>query len=164
MAENWKPENWDALVRGEDCPVCELVSLELDKAEDEHGIAIDDLSFSRLFLQKNQYVQGYCVLMCHRHVIEPCELTDDERAMYFDDLALVGRALQKAFEADKLNYNILGNLVPHLHTHLLPRYFTDDAPNRPIDPGLKGHEVFLSSAGYEERIELIRAQLRFDSK
>ena len=89
MAESWKAENWDALIRGEDCPVCELI--RLDEAEDEHGIAIADLSFSRLFLAKNQYVRGYCVLMCHRHVIEPHELTAEERAKYFDDLALVGR-------------------------------------------------------------------------
>ena len=162
MAENWKAENWSALIRGENCPVCELI--RLDQAEDEHGITIADLSFSRLLLAKNQYVQGYCVLMCHRHVIEPYELTADERAKYFNDLALVGRGLQKAFKADKLNYNILGNIIPHLHTHLLPRYFTDEAPHRPIDPGLKGHEVFLSTADYEERIKLIRAHLRSELK
>ena len=160
MADSWKADDWDALVRGNDCPVCDLIRLDLDTAEDDHSIAIADLSFSRLFLQKNQYVQGYCVLMCHRHVVEPHELASDERTMYFDDLALIGRVLQRAFGADKLNYNILGNIIPHLHTHLLPRYFTDDAPHRPIDPGLKGHEVILPKAGYQDRIELIRAQLK----
>ena len=157
MAETWKSENWDALIRGENCPVCNLLSS--DKSEDDHGIAIVDLSFSRLFLAKNQYVQGYCVLMCHRHVIELYELTADERMKDFSDLALVGRGLEKAFKADKLNYNILGNLIPHLHTHILPRYFTDDAPNRPIDPGMKGREVYLSPEGYEERIKLIQSQI-----
>ena len=58
-----------------------------------------------------------------------------------------------------MNYNILGNVIPHLHTHILPRYFTDNAPNRPIDPGLKGHEVYLSAEGYEERIKLIRSHI-----
>ena len=157
MTENWKSENWDALIRGEDCPVCELI--QSDRAEDDHGIMVMDLSFSRLFLQKNQFVQGYCVLMCHWHVIEPAELSEAERAKYFNDVALVGRGLQQVFKADKLNYNILGNIVPHLHTHLLPRYFTDEAPNRPIDPGLRGHEVFLSASGYDERIQLIRDHL-----
>ncbi len=163
MADTWNTENWDVLVNGDACPVCELVRVDLSEAEDENGIAIADLSFSRLFLQKNQFVQGYCVLMCHRHVIEPYELTAEERARYFDDVARAGQGLQKVFNADKLNYNILGNLVPHLHTHLLPRYFTDAAPNRPIDPGLKGHEVFLSKSGYEERAGLIRAQLGTDT-
>jgi len=162
MAEDWKTENWDALVSGENCPVCRLI--QLDNTEDEHGIVIGDLSFSRLFLQKNQYVQGYCVLICHRHVIEPYELKADERAKYFNDTALVGRALQKAFKADKLNYNILGNIIPHLHTHLLSRYFTDEAPHRPIDPGLKGHEVFLSTTDYKKRIKLIRAHIGSELK
>ena len=160
MSNSWKSENWDELIKGKNCPVCELIGL--NKSEDDHGILIADLSFSRLFLAKNQYVQGYCVLMCHRHVIEPYELTATERAHYFNDLALVGKALEKAFGADKLNYNILGNLVPHLHTHILPRYFTDDAPNRPIDPGIKGREVYLSLEGYQERIMLIRSHLEID--
>ena len=160
MPKNWKSENWDALIRGENCPVCHLI--ESDALEEDHGIFIADLSFSRLFLSKNQYVQGYCVLMCHRHVIEPYELTVDERTMYFNDLALVGQSLKTAFKADKLNYNILGNVIPHLHTHILPRYFIDDAPNRPIDPGRKGHEVYLSPAGYEERIKLIQAHIGVD--
>lgn len=155
MAENWKSKNWDDLISGESCPVCDLI--KLSKPEDDHLIAIADLTFSRLFLGKNQFVKGYCVLICHRHVIEPYELTTAERTNYFNDLATVGSALQKAFNADKMNYNILGNVVPHLHTHILPRYFTDSAPNRPIDPALKGHEVFLSAEEYVQRIELIRS-------
>jgi diadenosine tetraphosphate (Ap4A) HIT family hydrolase len=154
VTASWKSTNWDALISGGRCPVCELITTA--NPEDDHGIAIADLPFSRLFLAKNQYVPGYCVLMCRKHVIEPHELTADERAMYFDDLALVGKGLQAAFKADKMNYNILGNVIPHLHVHILPRYFTDSAPNRPIDPGVKGHEVYLSVSEYAERIKLIR--------
>jgi diadenosine tetraphosphate (Ap4A) HIT family hydrolase len=157
MVENWKADNWDALISGEGCPLCDLI--RSGRPEDEYGIAIADLTFSRLFLANNQYVRGYCVLMCHRHVIEPYELTAEERRMYFDDLARAGVGLQRAFQADKMNYNILGNVVPHLHTHILPRYFTDPAPNRPIDPGLKGHEVYLSAEEYAKRIRLIRASI-----
>src|SRR5215216_6100473 len=109
MAESWKASTWDALIRGEDCPVCDLI--DTGKPENEHGIAVADLRFSRLFLAKNQYVPGYCMLMCRKHVIEPYELTADERTLFFDDLAAVGKALQAAFKADKMNYNILGNVV-----------------------------------------------------
>jgi diadenosine tetraphosphate (Ap4A) HIT family hydrolase len=58
-----------------------------------------------------------------------------------------------------MNYNILGNVIPHMHVHIVPRYFTDSAPNRPIDPALKGHEVYLSAADYAERIKLIRKHI-----
>jgi diadenosine tetraphosphate (Ap4A) HIT family hydrolase len=154
VAENWKAKDWDTLIRGERCPVCDLI--QTAKPEDQHGIAVADLRLSRLFLARNQYVPGYCVMMCHKHVIEPYELTTDERTMFFDDLAVAGRGLQAAFQADKMNYNILGNVVPHLHVHIVPRYFTDSAPHRPIDPGLKGQEVYLSAAEYAERIKSIQ--------
>jgi diadenosine tetraphosphate (Ap4A) HIT family hydrolase len=153
MTGNWKSKDWGSLISGDLCPVCDLLRSEAH--EDEHLIHICDLSFSQLYLAKNQFVKGYCVLICLRHVIEPYELSRQERATYFDDVALAASVLQKVFTADKMNYNILGNVFPHLHTHILPRYFTDSAPNRPIDPALKGREIFLTASEYKERINLI---------
>jgi diadenosine tetraphosphate (Ap4A) HIT family hydrolase len=158
MPENWKSKNWDALISGELCPVCDLI--RSDAHEDEHLLQIFDLTLSQLYLAKNQFVKGYCVLICRRHVIEPYELSRQERAAYFDDVALAAEVLQKVFTAHKMNYNILGNVSPHLHTHILPRYFTDSAPNRPIDPALKGHEMFLTASEYKERINLIADQIQ----
>jgi diadenosine tetraphosphate (Ap4A) HIT family hydrolase len=40
----------------------------------------------------------------------------------------VGRAIEAAFSPVKLNYNVLGNSVPHLHTHIVPRYADDPRP------------------------------------
>lgn len=151
MTENWKPQNWNTLISGTNCPVCDQI--RLNENEDKHLIKICDLKFSCLYLAKNQFVKGYCVLICHRHVIEPYELSKKERATYFDDLARTAHALQTAFKADKMNYNLLGNIIPHLHTHILPRYFTDSAPNRPIDPTYE--KIFLTSSAYKKRIELI---------
>ena len=61
----WMPrERWDALVRGEDCPLCATV--RSTGATDEHGYTIADLQLSRLRLASNQFVPGYCVLICTR--------------------------------------------------------------------------------------------------
>ncbi len=70
-----------------------------------------------------------------------------------------GKSLQAIFQADKMNYNILGNVIPHLHVHIVPRYFTDSAPHRPIDPTPKGQEVYLAATAYAERIARIRRQI-----
>jgi diadenosine tetraphosphate (Ap4A) HIT family hydrolase len=37
------------------------------------------------------------------------------------------------FDPVKLNYLTLGNTVPHLHTHVVPRYRDDPAPGGPIE-------------------------------
>jgi diadenosine tetraphosphate (Ap4A) HIT family hydrolase len=157
MAQSWKPDDWERLITGEHCPVCDLIATV--QQQDNHLRPIADMRFSRLFLAKNQYVPGYCVLICHRHVIEPYELAAEERALFFDDMSIAGQAVRAAFTADKMNYNILGNVVPHLHVHIIPRYFTDSAPNRPIDPTPQGNEVYLTAADYVERIALIQQHL-----
>jgi diadenosine tetraphosphate (Ap4A) HIT family hydrolase len=157
MAQSWKPDGWETLITGERCPVCDLIATA--QQQDKHLRPIADMRFSRLFLAKNQYVPGYCVLICHRHVIEPHELTAEERTLFFDDVSVAGQALQAAFTADKMNYNILGNVVPHLHVHIIPRYFTDNAPHRPIDPTPQGYEVYLTAADYVDRIALIQQHL-----
>jgi diadenosine tetraphosphate (Ap4A) HIT family hydrolase len=43
----------------------------------------------------------------------------------------VARAVDKAFSPRKMNYELLGNTVAHLHWHLFPRYEGDPNPNRP---------------------------------
>lgn len=72
-----------------------------------------------------QYYAGYCVLVARRHVTELYEFPDAERHAYLDELTLLARAIAAAFEPRKLNYELLGNQVPHLHGHLFPRRADD---------------------------------------
>lgn len=149
-------EKWDALVRGEGCPVCAEVSS--DAPSNEEGFFVADLDFSRLRLAANQFVAGYCVLLCRKHVQEPYDLSKEERGMYFEDIACAGQALDRVFKPLKMNFNILGNAVPHLHAHILPRYHGDPAPHRPIDPDAQ--RVLLKPDEYAQRVDLIRSALR----
>ncbi|MCU1676123.1 MAG: Histidine triad protein, partial [Frankiales bacterium] len=67
-----------------------------------------------------------------RHVVEPTQLADEEAAIYGREVLAVGRALEDVFAPVKLNYNLLGNSVPHLHTHIIPRYADDPRPGWPF--------------------------------
>jgi diadenosine tetraphosphate (Ap4A) HIT family hydrolase len=67
-----------------------------------------------------------------RHVVEPTELSDAEAAAYGREVLRVARALEAAFAPIKLNYDVLGNSVPHLHTHIVPRYADDPRPGWPF--------------------------------
>lgn len=153
----WMPlEHWRALVRGNGCPLCaDLATHEPASAE---GYTVADLDHSRLRLAANQWVTGYCVLICNTHVREPFELRADERAQFFGDLMLAARALDQVFTPIKLNYQILGNLVPHLHCHLVPRYHGDPAPGTPID--VNAQDLRLAPQEYTTRVERLRAALR----
>lgn len=156
MADKWMPrEQWEALVRGDDCPLC--AEVKSTQPFNEYGYTVTDLSFSRLRLCTNQYIKGYCVLICIKHVREPYELPQDEQDMFFDDMMRAGMALEYVYKSDKMNFQILGNAVPHLHAHIEPRYLTDPAPHRPIHSGEK--TVLLTPEEYQAQIKQIRAAL-----
>jgi predicted kinase/diadenosine tetraphosphate (Ap4A) HIT family hydrolase len=156
-APAWMPRGrWDALVRGEDCPVCTEVASE--GADNREGYFVTDLRVSRLRLSREQHVPGWCVLLSRRHVREPHELSEAERIAFFDDMVRVGDALERVYGALKINYQILGNAVPHLHAHVHPRFYGDPYPGRPVS-GPPRHAVYLSASTYRQQIQRIRAAL-----
>jgi len=77
-------------------------------------------------VQRNQHLPGWCVLLLHRHVREPHELPEAERIAFFEDMVRVGRALEQVYAAIKINYSILGNIVPHVHAHTAARTMRED--------------------------------------
>ncbi|MGH3254047.1 MAG: HIT family protein, partial [Streptosporangiaceae bacterium] len=56
----------------------------------------------------------------------------EQSCRYWREVLAVGRAVQEHFDPVKMNYMTLGNTVPHLHTHVVPRYRDDPAPGGPI--------------------------------
>jgi len=101
--------------------------------ETEHGVRIFAGQVSDAYLQKAGIQRGYSfVIWRGRHVAEPTELSEDEASAYWLELLRVGRALEAHFEPVKLNYDLLGNSLPHLHTHVVPRYADDPRPGWPF--------------------------------
>lgn len=127
MPGGW-PADWADLISGAGCPMC--VSPRPD--EDEYGVLIHATGHTRAQLQRAPVQRGYAlVIWTGRHVVEPYELDADEAAAYWHDVLAVARALAGHYRPLKMNYETLGNSVPHLHTHLVPRYVEDPAPGRP---------------------------------
>ena len=122
----WRdPERWAKWVRGEDCPICRSVA--------EPG-AVAELEVCRLMMAEDGPVRGYAWLPFRRHVVELHELSEDEGAAFMRDVRRASRAIALATGAVKLNYEVHGNTVPHLHLHIFPRYVGDPFEGRPIDP------------------------------
>jgi len=121
---------WERLCRGEDCPLCEAVARTHD--QDEHGVTLVRTTSALVRLSRNQRARGYCVVVAGRHAVEPFELPLAEARSFFEDVMATARALQKSCAPIKVNYEMLGNAVPHLHCHVVPRYADDGAPGRPL--------------------------------
>jgi diadenosine tetraphosphate (Ap4A) HIT family hydrolase len=79
-----------------------------------------------------QYFRGYTFFAARRCVREVYDLPSDERAAHLFEMTEVARALDRVFQPRKMNYEALGNGVPHLHWHLIPRYESDPHPRGPV--------------------------------
>ena len=129
MTDGGWPQDWDERKQGKDCPIC----VDGRPEEFEFGIRILSTEETDAYLQKQGWTRGYSVVIWRgRHVAEPMELAEDEAAAYWRDLLRVGRAIDTYFRPMKINLEIHGNTIPHLHTHVLPRYRDDPAPGGPI--------------------------------
>jgi diadenosine tetraphosphate (Ap4A) HIT family hydrolase len=85
------------------------------------------------YLQRTGVQRGYTIVIWRgRHVAEPTELSPEEAGAYGSEVLAVGRALERHLGPVKLNYELLGNSLPHLHTHVLPRYADDPRPGWPF--------------------------------
>jgi diadenosine tetraphosphate (Ap4A) HIT family hydrolase len=86
---------------------------------------------------------------------------------YFQEMVLLATAIERAFQPRKLNYELLGNQVPHLHWHLFPRSETDPDRLKPVwlaidraerDAELRSH-LAVGPSRRAETIERLRAEL-----
>ena len=119
---------------------------------------IAELGTSVAYLADDQFFPGWCVLVLKRHATELWQLAPAERATLMDEVTRVAQALAAAFDAVKMNYELLGNQVAHIHWHLIPRRADDPAPRAPAWT-VEHAPRRLSAAETAERIARIRTQL-----
>ncbi len=81
---------------------------------------------------------GYVCVVSKTHVTEPFDLSPNQQAAFWLDVCRVARAVRDALAATKINYEIHGNTVSHLHLHVFPRYEGDPFSGRPIDGSSSG--------------------------
>ena len=94
---------------------------------------VGTLTVSSLYLSKNQAYRGQCTLMFDpRHVARLDQLSRPEWLSFATDLHVAQQAIMRAVKPDHLNVELLGNVLPHLHWHLIPRYVGDPKWGAPI--------------------------------
>jgi diadenosine tetraphosphate (Ap4A) HIT family hydrolase len=97
--EEIKPEEGQLIWRGDDC---------------------------RVILVNDPDLPGFCRVIWNRHVAEMTDLSYGEREHLMSLVFAVEKAVRQVMQPDKINIAALGNMVPHIHWHVIPRY-KDDA-------------------------------------
>lgn len=80
----------------------------------------------RVVLVGDVQYPGFCRVIWNDHVREMTDLPAPDRALMMQAVWQVETAVREAMQPDKINVASLGNMVPHLHWHVIPRY-ADDA-------------------------------------
>ena len=122
-----------------DCPLC---------AASGEDILWQD-AFLRVILVGDPDYPGFCRVILNAHVKEMTDLVPLDRQRMMITVLKVEAALRAVLNPDKINLASLGNLVPHLHWHVIPR-FTDDkhfpdavwaVPRNPAAPARAGADL-----------------------
>src|SRR5690242_16069369 len=79
----------------------------------------------RVVLIDDPHYPGYCRVIWNAHVKEMSDLSADERALLMNVVWQIESVIRKVMNPEKINLASLGNMTPHLHWHVIPR-FTDD--------------------------------------
>lgn len=124
------PSDWSERRGGRGCAMCGN-----DGAEDIRvAVLVGRGKYVDAYAKRSR-VRGYVMAIWNgRHVAEPTELDRFEVAGYWAEVTEVGRIVEDVFAPQKVNYETLGNALPHLHTHVIPRHRDDPAPGGPM-PG-----------------------------
>ncbi len=102
---------------------CVLCKDELKPVEGQLIWRGDDC---RVILVNDPVLPGFCRVIWNHHVAEMTDLSYGERDHLMTLVFAVEEAVRHVMHPDKVNIASLGNMVPHIHWHVIPR-FKDDA-------------------------------------
>jgi diadenosine tetraphosphate (Ap4A) HIT family hydrolase len=127
------------------CEICERIARFTPstglRTRPDNPYVIAELDTGFAVLSDNQYYPGYTIFLAKQCVPELHDLPADVRSRFLQEMAQVAEAVFRAFTPLKLNYELLGNSVTHLHWHIFPRYAGDPNPRWPV----WNNEAFLQT-------------------
>lgn len=133
------------------CPMCQ-------RWDHDSDLRIIEMKHSYTVLNRDQFFPGYTLLFTKEHVTELFYLDRLVLSELMEEVSRVAQALFNTFSPDKINYELLGNMVPHIHWHILPRFASETLWPRPI--WAEAHaELILAPDEYQQRVTAIRRGL-----
>ena len=100
------------------CPYCQQGEFLA-----KFGYLAFETETSEVIVFKDQSHPGRAIVAYKKdHVAEIQDLSDEERNAFMKDVSDVAKAIQKAYNPDRINYGAYGDTLGHLHFHIVPKY------------------------------------------
>ncbi|THF64771.1 HIT family protein [Pseudothauera nasutitermitis] len=132
------------------CPLCRRTD-ELLLWEDAH---------CRVIRVEDEHYPGFCRVIWNTHVAEMSDLPSVQRQHLLDVVVATEQALRATLHPDKINLASLGNMVPHLHWHVIPRHAGDRHFPDPVWAAPRRDGIPLAAPGDEALSAALRDALR----
>lgn len=102
------------------CLICDRIEMIKNG---ENPYFVKELKTGYVVIGDNQHFYGYTLFLYKNHgnITELFHLQSAEKMKFLEEMSIVAEAASKAFEAEKMNYELLGMGDAHLHWHLYPR-------------------------------------------
>ncbi len=104
-----------------ECELCQPGPPALIESPDWRIIRVNDLDYP-----------GFCRVIWKAHVVEMTDLTEAAQTGLMQVVFTVEQVVRSLFKADKINLASFGNVVPHVHWHIIPRWRDDKHFPQPI--------------------------------
>ncbi|MBO4860608.1 MAG: HIT family protein [Oscillospiraceae bacterium] len=115
------------------CVICDRIEMIKSGA---NRYFVRELETGYVVIGDHQHFFGYTLFLCKEHKTELHYLDRNFKVKYLEEMSIVQEAVAKAFGADKMNVELLGNGDAHVHFHIFPRRKDDILKYRP--DGLPG--------------------------
>ena len=104
------------------CLICDRIKMI---KEGSNPYFVKELETGYVVIGDHQHFKGYSLFLCKEHKTELFQLEHSVKMKFLEEMSVVAEAAAKAFGAEKMNYELLGNGDTHLHWHLFPRVSGD---------------------------------------
>lgn len=125
------------------------MTVRCELCDDSLGEIIAKTDKLRVVLVEDRHYPGFCRVIWNDHVREMTDLDAVDRNAFMQAVWCVESAVRSVMRPHKINLASLGNMVPHLHWHIIPRYVDDTHFPNPIwavaKPGQPEDDARLSA-------------------
>ncbi len=114
----------------------------------------------RVVLVDDALYPGFCRVIWTDHVKEITDLNELDRMLLMDVLWQVEHVVRDLMQPEKINLACFGNVVPHLHWHVIPRYTDDTHFPAPVWAEAKREPSPASLKVRRERLPALRVKMQ----